>query len=318
MGRIAWGEGAWYHLGVDAHNLTVEVTPFGPRAYIASGITGQMEIFDVSNPALAVYLGYIPSPLFSYHSQAHDTVVRNNLAYTAWLGGGFTIHDVTDPVLPVLLAHVPNGGTSTYTYHVALTPDGQFLCTTDEAASGPDSFKIWNVSNPGAVTLAGTYVSPTGALPHNVAVRGKYAYLAHTEDGLRILDIGNPSAPRSVGWYDPDPAPIAHSFMGGWGVFPTANNVYLSHTSRGLYVIDFVDTVSIVLAEWRRSTHVLTVEATSTAAPSPTLTVSGVGVMTYNVGTGRYVLNVTTTSTPNRVTVTSDLGASATENVRKR
>ena len=36
-----------------------------------------MALFDVTNPALPVYLSEILSPVWSYNSQAHDAVVKN-------------------------------------------------------------------------------------------------------------------------------------------------------------------------------------------------------------------------------------------------
>lgn len=318
LGRLEWGAGGGYHLGSDAHSVTIEVTPTATNAYLSSGITGDLAIFDVSNPAVPVYLSEILSPVFSYNSQAHDAVVRNGRCYTSWLGGGFTVHDVSNPAAPVLLAHQPTTGVnSEYFYHLALSTDGLSLLTTGENASGTDALKVWNISNLGAISLAGSFASPGGAVPHQVSVVGKYAYVAWLTDGLRVLDLSNPAAPLSVGWYDPEPG-SGGAFVGGYSVFATTSNVYLSHTSGGLYTIDFVDTITITKAEWHRRSKTLVIEATSTAAPSTALNVTGRGAMTYNVGLNKYTFTQTgVTSNPGTVTVTSDIGGTRTGSVRR-
>lgn len=42
LGRLEWGAGGGYHLGCDAHSVTIEVTPTATNAYLASGITGDL------------------------------------------------------------------------------------------------------------------------------------------------------------------------------------------------------------------------------------------------------------------------------------
>jgi hypothetical protein len=318
LGRLEWGAGGGYHLGCDAHSVTIDVTPAATNAYLSSGITGDVAVFDVSNPAVPVYLTEILSPVWAYNSQAHDVLVRDGRAYIAWLGGGFTVHDVSNPSAPVFLAHQPTSGVNTeFFYHLALSTDGQSLLTTGESSSAADAVKVWNISNLAAISLTGIFTSPNGAVPHQIAVLGRYAYVAWLTDGLRVLDISNPAAPVSVGWYDADTF-TGTAFVGGFSVFPTATSVFLSHTSGGLYTLDLQDTITITKADWKNSTKVLTVEATSTGAPSVSLTVAGFGVMTYNSMLNNYSLTTTVGTKPASVTVTSDIGGSASASVRRR
>jgi len=75
------------------------------------------------------------------------------------------------------------------------------------------------------------------------------------------------------------------------------------------------DTVTIKSATYTRRKKLLTVEATSTAAPSAILTVTDYGRMTYKSKTRVYVLSVTTEPGPTSVTVTSTAGGSASKTV---
>ena len=76
------------------------------------------------------------------------------------------------------------------------------------------------------------------------------------------------------------------------------------------------DSVTIVTATWTRKTKGLLVEATSSAAPAAALTVQNYNApMTYLATTGRYVYTRTTSTKPATVTVTSNLGGTATKAV---
>lgn len=321
VGRIEWGTGAWYHLAGSSHSVHVEAR--GPQviAYVCSLITGALEIFDVTVPNAAVFLATINDPIgLSYNSQPHEAKTYGNYLITTWVAGGFTIHDVSDPSAPVQLIHQYTAGD--WIYDAALNSTGSHLLVT-HAPTGTSTVRIYSLAgltNPvPTVALTGTFVSPSTALLHNISVSGKYAYVSAFTDGLRVLDIGNPAAPVQVGWYDTNPTTSAKSATGGYGVQVVGNNVFLSHSTGGLYVFDFVDTITITLAEWRNSNKTLTVEATSSAAPSTTLSVAGYGTMTYSSTTGRYTLVQSGVLTkPASVTVTSNIQGTAATIVRKR
>jgi hypothetical protein len=83
--------------------------------------------------------------------------------------------------------------------------------------------------------------------------------------------------------------------------------------------VDFRDTITAPVAEWKQSTKVLTIEVASTAAPSVSMSVTGYGNMTYNTNTGRYVLTVSGVNVnPNTVTIVSDIGGVQAATVRRR
>jgi hypothetical protein len=75
------------------------------------------------------------------------------------------------------------------------------------------------------------------------------------------------------------------------------------------------DTVRILSATYTAKRKVLSVEATSSAAPNAVLTVVGYGQMTYKTQTKTYTYQATVASQPGTVTVTSNTGGSATANV---
>jgi hypothetical protein len=320
-GRVEWGQGAWYHNAGSSHSIHIESRGAQRIAYVCSLITTQLEVFDVTTPNAAVFLATINNPLqYTFYSQPHEAKVFGNYLVTTWMAGGFTIDDVSNPSAPVRLVHQYTAGD--WIYDCAMNAAGTHLLVS-HAPTGTSTIRIYNLAgltNPvPSIALAGTFVSPSTALLHNIAVGGKYAYVSAFTDGLRVLDIGNPAAPVQVGWHDTNPTTAAKSTTGGYGVAVQGNNVFLSHSTGGMYTIDFVDTVAITKAEWRNGTKTLTVEATSSGAPSTTLNVAGFGTMTYNVSLGKYTLvrNAVLTN-PGTVNVTSNIGGTATGTVRRR
>jgi hypothetical protein len=320
-GRIEWGAGAWYHLAGSSHSVHIESRGAQRIAYVCSLISSQLEVFDVTVPNAAVYLSTIYDPIqYSYNSQPHEAKVYGNYLVTTWVAGGFTIDDVSVPTAPVRLIHQYTAGD--WIYDSALNSAGTHLLVS-HAPTGTSTVRIYSLAgltNPvPTIALTGTFVSPSTALLHNIAVSGKYAYVSAFTDGVRVLDIGNPAAPVQIGWFDTNPTTAAKSATGAYGISVAGNNVFASHTNGGLYVLDFVDTITITKAEWKNSNKTLTVEATSSAAPSSTLTVAGFGTMTYSTTLGKYTLvKPNVTSNPNNITVTSSIGGTAASTVRRR
>ena len=314
LGTITWGAGGGYHFGGNVHNLHVDKRGATVYLYVASITTSTVHVFDVTNPEAAVWLSEILPPLNSgfVWGQAHEIAVRGNLCATTWISGGFAIHDVTDPAAPVLLSHTPYA--SAFTYDATFTDDGYLLTTDGRSYIG---MQIWNIANPSApLRLSGFTI--TGGLMHNVRVKGNYAYLSCFEGGLRIVNIANRTVPLAAGGYDTRPTSAGTNAIGAWGVFAGANNIYVSDSVTGLYVIDHIDTIVVTRADWNNRTRTLVMEATSTGAPGAVLTAAGYGAMTYSPGLGRYTLTVGGVNPkPPSVTVTSDLGATASRSVRK-
>ncbi|MBJ6765033.1 hypothetical protein JGU66_30080, partial [Myxococcaceae bacterium JPH2] len=70
---------------------------------------------------------------------------------------------------------------------------------------------------------------------------GTKLYIAYYQEGLRVLDVANPTQPREIARYatyrDTDPFRIGDFFEGAIGIrIPGDGFVYLVDTSRGLLV----------------------------------------------------------------------------------
>lgn len=316
LGRLEWGAGPWYHLGANTHNVYIHESGSNLYAYLASRTSSAVEVFDVTNAGSPLWLSTIYPPLTQYGTipgSAHEVTIQGNLCFSTWLSGGVAIHDISNPSAPTLVSYLPYNGA--YTYHAWPTDDGNHLLTSDAWTN--IGLQIWDISTPSNPTLTGSWTSGTGAIMHNVFVKGDLAYLSHFEDGLHILDISDRANPQQIAWFDTDPGAAGFNTNGTYGVFPFEDNIYLSHRDDGLYIIGWEDSVQITSAKWYKQRRELEVIATSTLSPDPTLTVDGFGTMTYRSGTDDYILTVSSRRKPRSVTVDSDFGGSVTKRVKR-
>lgn len=241
----------------------------GKKAYLAEGNywmdgpTGHAYVVDISSPAS-------PRLLSSYHaSWAPGIAVANGWAYLAEPLYGLQIVDVSNPTSPTLrgLYHTPDGPDDVFVSgglaYVADYSSLQILDIRNPASPvfrasfqksqlygivhafvsngvayldgvwGKAHFESVSVSNPSTPILLGTYDLSSGHTAADLDVRGRYAYLLL--EGLRILDIRDPSVPRLCGYY---PTVTEESGF-PCGVFGAGDLVYVADPYGGLRIFRF-------------------------------------------------------------------------------
>ena len=318
VGAIVYGLGPNYHLASITKSGEAGLINGVPHIFVCSNMSTCVEIFDVSNPAQPVFKSTVVRPQWK---AALETVYQNGLLYTAWGTEGFTIHNVTNPQLPVRLGRqVYVGPTSvqsgTGVRTLCPTPDGTHVVTGEFTTSS--DVRLWNVTNPSSIAQVASWRLGTKAYLWSVKATNDYAYVAHLEDGIRILDIRGRTSLTPAGSFDPDPALAIRTWDGIADIALDGMTMFASHETRGLFAVEHdpnQDTVSVGTATYKASTHRLTVYATSTQQPTPTLTVVGVGTMTWKPNKNRYELTATINSAPASVTVRSSAGGSSSRTV---
>lgn len=206
---------------------------------------------------------------------AHSTSpsADGRTAYVAYWDAGAVILDITNP------SNVTFAGRTLYpagsegdTHSAVPNTTGSLLVTTDEdfspaelkAAGEPKASgdtwgfaRIWGISIPAAPMHLSDFATPHSLTnntsgfysAHNPEIRGSTLYLSWYSDGLRIVDISNPGAPREVGHFRPhptlDPTGVFAAFGAGthpipfvWGLHVVGDLIYLSDINFGLYVIE--------------------------------------------------------------------------------
>ena len=206
-----------------AHNLYVDY----PFLYTAC----PNNIYDISDP-------YNPLLIANYGGGCHDLVVMNDTAYVAsgWINT--RILDVSNKynILTMSEFDLPDD----YSHFVFPTRDRQHLFLTDEVGSWGTT--VWDISDYDNVSMVSQFTIHSLSTTHNLFIKENYAYISHYTDGLRILEISDPTNVSEAGFfYTNSPPDTLNRFNSNWGVYPYAPSglIYLSDRSNGFFVVDF-------------------------------------------------------------------------------
>ena len=201
-----------------AHNLYIDENGF---AYVvgANAANRGLIIYDLADPENPV-----KTDQWAVDS-IHDIFVRDNVAWASAFGrASIVVVDVTNKSAPIEITRWFQG---TSTHQAWLTDDSNYLLVTDERVGG--HLKIWDVRDLNNITKVSEYESIPNIIIHNVFVKGDFAYISYYVEGLKIIDISDPTSPGEVGGFDVFPGSDNAGFTGTWGIFP--------YTSSGLVFI---------------------------------------------------------------------------------
>lgn len=188
----------------------------------------------------------------------HDVWANPNgtVAYLSYWDAGLILLDISDPSSPVMLGRgqeVPALGSDEGNLHAAVPArGGNLVVTADEDFSpvfaDPPSFpwgflRIFDTSDPANPIEIGQFATENSltAFPpapftdysaHNVEVRGSTAYVSWYGDGIRLIDISQPTKPREVASYT---VPSPTSF---WGVHVQGDLILGSDIVNGLFILE--------------------------------------------------------------------------------
>ena len=214
-----------------AHNLYIA----DGYAYISgSRAAGGADILDLANPEAPVKVGEWTGHYF------HDIYVRNDTLYGSAGANpsALVLLDVSDKTQPSQIVEIPfpSGG---YVHNAWTTEDGKYVMTTEETAGL--SVKMWDIQDPFNAKIVGEYLAFPSRLAHNTHIKSNYAYISHYGDGVRIVDISDPTHLVEVGYYDTFPDNTGAAFEGNWGAFPFTSSGYIYATDEdfGLFVVSF-------------------------------------------------------------------------------
>ncbi|MDR6226963.1 LVIVD repeat-containing protein [Desmospora profundinema] len=188
---------------------------------------------------------------------AHSIITdhKGHYAFVSYWDLGTIIVDIRDPQKPKIL------GNTKFERHVqgaahsaALAKGGTLLIETREVfepdPSDPEFergwgyVRIYDIKDKKKPRLIGDYRSensirqikagerePGTYTVHDPKVKGNLLYLSHYSDGVRIVNIADPTQPYEVASYVPDRAMV-------WGVFLHKNEILASDMGSGLKVLE--------------------------------------------------------------------------------
>ena len=200
-----------------------------PLVYVAADFFG-LGILDVSNPAAPKLRGSLKTP-----GQAKSVVVAGNKAAVADHMSGVDFIDTSNADKPTLLgsfylegyarevalsgsiAYAVDAPFGVYAFDMtkpgALEPvhsqqtaqaPGSIVVSPDNAGAtklavlvGGGSIQIYDLSKPTEPARVTAFKTPSGR-PVRAALHGAHAFVADSREGLQVVDLSNPKAPRLV------------------------------------------------------------------------------------------------------------------------
>lgn len=243
-----------------AHNIVInEESGFAYSVGSSSGgesCGGGLHMIDVRDPKNPTFAGCFADPQTGRASTgySHDAqcvmYAGPDTRYSGreiCLGSNETalsIADVTDKQNPKALSRVSYPNVA-YAHQGWLTDDHRYFYMNDEGDEANGSVPrtrtlIWDLSDLEDPQFAGEYLGETGAIDHNLYVKGNLVYESNYKSGLRILDISNRESPVEVGFIDTLPmGENDASFAGSWSNYPffPSGNIVVSSIGEGLFIV---------------------------------------------------------------------------------
>jgi hypothetical protein len=222
----------------EAHTLFVETLNGTTRAYFGN-YDATCPVWDVTNPAQPQFLG-------EFQSQGqfvHDLSIKDSIAYLSSWDGGLEIVDFTTPATPVLIDAWRDTPTGTSHSNWTTTINGRHLALHGEEDYGAhlDVLDL-DAASPTHLQSIGTYKTRDWISIHNIMAFGSKAYFSYYQDGIRVLDLADPTQPKLVGYYntwDPQgPTTSSAFFEGAVGLdVDLARKLVFVADTRGLLIL---------------------------------------------------------------------------------
>ncbi len=214
----------------------------GSWLYAASPLpNAEVIVFNATNPReLTVAKRYfVEQSAPGVGDRPYDVLARNGRLYVSHWSYGLAVSDVTDPAKPKLLGRYVYDGATTRT--AAVGTFGSRTLAFEAGEYWGASLRVLDVSVPDNITQVAQFKLRPEVSIRSMALSGTKLYLAHYQDGLRVLDVSNPNEPRQVGYYNTWRETDTHrglSFYEGLSdvSVPGDGHIYATETSRGLLI----------------------------------------------------------------------------------
>lgn len=222
----------------NVHTIAID----GGRAYLANTRTG-LDIFDLSQLPTATLLGHFTHP--AQTGFLHDLHVAGDRAYLNWWEAGMAIVDVSTPAAPRLVGNFENYGEKTSHSSWVLQAGARKIALHGDEQYGAhlNLVDVDEASPTFARSIASWMTRPEVSI-HNVMAMGHFAVIAYYQDGVRVLDLSEPTRPEPVAWFNTWGGPTAadtgslfYEAVTGVDVDAATSIIYVADLSRGLLAL---------------------------------------------------------------------------------
>lgn len=194
-------------------------------------------VFDVTDPLAPAPLGRAQGPK---EMATHDLFADDGLLYANGIDGQFVVIDARTSIgQATVLGSVP--ALSSHASWVGTVGERRIALHGDEGRDAHLRIFDADPASPSFLTELGSWRTRPEVSIHNLMLVGSDAYIAHYQDGIRVVDVSDPAAPRTRAYFnvwDADTGDIgAFSGAVGLDVDAVAGLIYVADFHRGLLVL---------------------------------------------------------------------------------
>ncbi|WNG51713.1 hypothetical protein F0U60_52100 [Archangium minus] len=216
---------------INVHTVFVD----GNRLYAAASDVLAVIIFDLTDPLHPTEINR-----YAYNGASpHDMFAIGDRLYVSTYDQGFLIADLSNP------NDIRTLGQFTYPFQLAHhnavgTFGGRTIAF--EGGEGPgEHLRVLDITDPARIVKIGEFQLRPEISIHNMVLVGKKLYIAWYQEGVRVLDVSNPTKPTQVAYYNSfrdSEADTGRYFAGVLGIrVPGDGFVYAVDSWRGLLIL---------------------------------------------------------------------------------
>lgn len=202
---------------------------------------GEVLIYDISTPTAPALLSryYVEDSIVSDGQIPVEGTVLGHRLYLGHWRYGLAVVNVENPSKPDSVGHFTYDNATSRA--VAVGTIGERTIAFESSEGWGSKIRALDVTDPANIAEVGQFSMRPESTVGGLTLVGSRLYVAHSQDGLRILDMSNPSTPRQVAYYNTwreSDAGRGRTFIDGLsGVkVPGDGYIYAAETSRGLLV----------------------------------------------------------------------------------
>ena len=223
-----------------SHSVQVRVDGARTLLYLAT-YESSVPIYDVTDPTLPrrIAAPVVPGP----EAGIHDLTADGDLIYANNTTAGMVVIDVSAGLDQPA---VERGRIPTTYSHASWTATigGKRIVIHGDEGMTPDGGAFMRIldGDPGSPSFLrelSRYRTRPEVGIHNMMIVGDKAYVAYYQDGVRVIDLADPTQPREVAHYntwDEDTAP-GGAFEGALGARVAGGLIYVADSSLGLLIL---------------------------------------------------------------------------------
>jgi hypothetical protein len=229
--------------GVNVHTLFTETTADGTRAFVTDVSLGGIRVYDVTDPASPQQLGAWVHAESAKNDNAfvHDLYVDQGMAYLCGWDLGLQVVDASNPAsIELEGAFREYERRTSHSVWVTEVAERRIAVAGDEDWGAHVRIVDVDPDSPDRFAQIGALMLRPEVSVHNIMAFGDRAYVAWYQDGLRVLDLADPTQPKVAAYFNSWDGRRGHSFYEGavgLDVDLAAGLVYVADSERGLLVL---------------------------------------------------------------------------------